>query len=291
MIYKTKADWDNAAHKRVALFGMSGLGKTHVANMLRRGGRGGGGWFHYSVDYRIGTRYMGEFIVDNFKREAMKNRFLAELLRKDSIDISSNISFEDLAPLSTYLGKPGDADKGGLEFEEYMRRLAQHKLAEINALTDTGHFINRAQSLYNYDNFICDTGGSICEVVDPDDKNDPVLQHLSQNLLLVWIKGTDDHADQLIRRFNDDPKPMYYPPEIMRDMWQNYLAEKNVSVDKVDPNDFIRWGYAKALQHRQPRYQSMADNWGISIDAADVARLKTADDFTALIGRAIEQAG
>ena len=32
----------------------------------------GGGWFHYSVDYRIGTRYMGEYIADNFKREAMK---------------------------------------------------------------------------------------------------------------------------------------------------------------------------------------------------------------------------
>ena len=41
---------------------MSGLGKTHVSNMLRRTG----GWFHYSIDYRIGTRYMGEYIVDNF---------------------------------------------------------------------------------------------------------------------------------------------------------------------------------------------------------------------------------
>ena len=26
-------------------------------------------WFHYSVDYRIGTRHMGEYIVDNFKAE------------------------------------------------------------------------------------------------------------------------------------------------------------------------------------------------------------------------------
>ena len=38
-------------------------------------------WFQYSVDYRIGTRYMDEHIVDNFKREAMGNPFLAELLR------------------------------------------------------------------------------------------------------------------------------------------------------------------------------------------------------------------
>ena len=36
-----------------------------------------GDWFHYSIDYRIGTRYMGEFIEDSFKREAMGNRFCA----------------------------------------------------------------------------------------------------------------------------------------------------------------------------------------------------------------------
>ena len=39
-----------------------------------------GGWFHYSVDYRIGTRYLGEHIVDNFKREAMRQPLLRELL-------------------------------------------------------------------------------------------------------------------------------------------------------------------------------------------------------------------
>ncbi|MCK4711262.1 MAG: ATPase [Marinosulfonomonas sp.] len=283
MIYKSARDWSDAAHKRVALFGMSGLGKTHVANALRRSGT----WFHYSVDYRIGTRYMGEYIVDNFKREAMKNPFLAELLRTDSMDISSNISFDNLAPLSTYLGKPGDPAKGGLEFADYMHRQDQHRTAEINALTDTGHFIDRAQTLYGYDNFICDTGGSICEVVNPDNANDPVLRHLSDMLLLVWIKGSDAHAEQLIERFNTAPKPMYYPPEIMRDMWARYLAEKGQTEDQVDPDDFIRWGYAEALHHRQPRYQAMAENWGVTIAAEDVAQINAPADFDILIADAI----
>ena len=283
MFYNSADDWNNAAHKRVALFGMSGLGKTHVANILRRDGH----WFHYNVDYRIGTRYMGEFIVDNFKREAMKNPFLAELLRTDSIDISSNISFDNLAPLSTYLGKPGNPDLGGLTFEDYMHRQSQHRIAEINALSDTGHFINRAQTLYKYDNFICDTGGSICEVVEPDNENDPVLRHLSDNLLLVWIKGTEAHADQLIERFNAAPKPMYYPPEIMRDMWARYLAEKDQSEAEVNPDDFIRWGYAEALHHRQPRYEAMAENWGVTVAAEDVAQVRTPADFDAMIADAI----
>ena len=54
MLYTSGEAWRAARQKRVTLFGMSGLGKTHIATMLRREG----GWFHYSVDYRIGTRYM-----------------------------------------------------------------------------------------------------------------------------------------------------------------------------------------------------------------------------------------
>ena len=66
MIYATGQDFRAAAKKRVLLFGMSGLGKTYLSNMLRGSGQAGaGGWFHYSVDYRIGTRYMNEYIADN----------------------------------------------------------------------------------------------------------------------------------------------------------------------------------------------------------------------------------
>ncbi len=68
-------DWPS---KAVTIMGMSGVGKTTLANLLRDDD-----WFHYSVDYRIGTRYMGEHIVDNFKREAMKNPFLRELLKTE----------------------------------------------------------------------------------------------------------------------------------------------------------------------------------------------------------------
>ena len=101
MIYEDGAKWTEAKQKKALLFAMSGLGKTYISSMLRHRGN----WFHYSIDYRIGTRYMGEHIVDNFKKAAMAVPFLAELLRSDSISMSSNITFENLAPLSTYLGK------------------------------------------------------------------------------------------------------------------------------------------------------------------------------------------
>ena len=155
MLYTSAQDWLNATHKKILFFGMSGLGKTYLSNMLRDQGD----WFHYSIDYRIGTRYMGEYIADNAKREAMKNPFLRELLMSDSIYIGSNITFENLTPVSSYLGKPGDEAKGGLPYAEYTRRQAQFRTAEIAALLDTPYFIERAGALYGYPHFICDTGG------------------------------------------------------------------------------------------------------------------------------------
>ncbi len=103
MINKTAPDWRNAPHKRVLSFALSGLGKTYLSNLVRAQGD----WFHYSIDYRIGTRYMGELIADNAKREAMKVPFLRDLLRSDSIHIANNISVDNLEPISTLLGKVG----------------------------------------------------------------------------------------------------------------------------------------------------------------------------------------
>ena len=284
MIYQTAADWREAPHKRVLLFGMSGLGKTHVASMLR----GTGQWFHYSVDYRIGTRYMGEHIADNFKREAMRVPLLRELLLTDSVYIASNITFDNLAPLSTYLGKPGDPARGGLAFAEYLRRQEQHRTAEIAALRDTPAFIERAQDIYGYDHFVCDSGGSICEVVNPDDPADPVLATLAANVALVWIEGSDEHTDELVRRFDRAPKPMYYQPAFLEAAWADYGTETGLPPERVDPDAFVRWTYRRALAHRQPCYAAMAANWGIKVAAADVARLRSPHAFVELIAHALE---
>ncbi|WP_231592397.1 ATPase [Pelagovum pacificum] len=283
MIYSSASDWLGAEQKRVLFFGMSGLGKTRLASMLREEG----GWFHYSIDYRIGTRYMGELIADNAKREAMKVPLLKELLMSDSIYIGSNITFENLAPLSTYLGKPGDPDKGGLPFQEYVKRQDQHRAAETYALLDTGHFIERSRELYDYPHFVCDSGGSICEVVDPSDPEDPILTHLAEHLLLVWIEGTDAHTQELIRRFDRAPKPMYYQPEFLADSWAAYLDETGKAEDAVDPDAFIRWTYARALAHRQPLYARMSD-WGVTVPAEEVAAVRDVSDVDRMIARAIE---
>ncbi len=266
---------------------MSGLGKTHISKMLRDSGD----WFHYSIDYRIGPRYMGERIADNAKREAMKVPFLRDLLKSNSIYIGSNISFDDLKPMSSYLGKPGDPEKGGLLWDEYTRRQDEFQASEVAALHDTGHFINRANDLYGYPHFICDTGGSICEWVDVSNPDDPIMADLSAKTLMIWIEGTEAHTQQLIERFDKEPKPMSYDPAFLMDCWSRYLAEKDVVPEKVDPDHFIRWTYASALAHRQPRYKAMADKWGLTIPAAKITSVRTADDFVEVVAEALEMRG
>ena len=283
MIYRNKKDWETSTNKRVSLLGMSGLGKTKISNMLQSTYS----WFHYSVDYRIGTRYLDEHIVDNFKQEAMKNVFLRDLLLSDSIYISSNLNFNNLSPLSTYLGKPGSEDLGGIDFNLYKKRQKQHREAEILSVMDTNKFIEKSNNIYAYQNFVCDTSGSICEVVNPEDPNDPLLNHLSQNTLIILIKGDKKHKDQLIKRFKANPKPIYYNENFLNEKWSNFKNINNVDNKNVDPDKFILYCFEDLLDHRIPIYDSIAKNWGITINADDISKVKNETDFINLISDSI----
>jgi hypothetical protein len=231
---------------------------------------------------------MGEYISDNFKREAMKVPLLRELLMTDSVYIASNITFDNLAPLSTYLGKPGDPAKGGVPFAEYMKRQEQHRAAEVAATLDTARFMERAEEIYGYPNFVCDTSGSICEVVEAEDPSDPVMKQLSETLLMVWIKGSDAHTAELVRRFDRAPKPMYYQPHFLHAAWEEYRVSHSVTEETCDPDHFVRWTYARALAHRQPRYAAMA-RWGVTVTAEEVGEVRSAADFNALMASAIDR--
>ena len=285
MLFSSADEFVKAPRRAVTVFGMAGVGKTRLSNMLRASK-----WFHYSADYRIGTRYMGEAIVDNFKREAMKVPFLADLLRSDSIYISSNITFDNLDPLSSYLGTPGNPDKGGLPLSEYQRRQEQHRVAEIEALKDVPHFIERAKALYGYDDFIADTGGSLIEVIDPSNPEDPVVKTLAASTMLLYIRGTEKDAVELVKRFKKQPKPMYYRPPFLVEKWAEYkLIHGVLDDDQVDPAGFGAWGFEALLHDRIPRYQQLADNFGYVVEASDLATVRDGDEFIDLMAAAIEK--
>ena len=285
MRFKSGKDFKSLPSKAVTVLGMSGVGKTTLSALLQHHN-----WFQYSVDYRIGTRYMDEHIVDNFKREAMTNPFLCELLRSDSIYIRSNITFHNLAPLSTYLGRPGNPDLGGIPFAEYLRRQNQHRDAEIKALLDVPEFIERAGEIYKYQNFICDSGGSLCEIVDLGDVGDPVLKSLSGTTVLLWIEGTAEHTATLVERYRKQPKPMYYQPEFLKEKWAEYKALNKIkNDDDVDPDGFSVWGFEQLLHHRIPLYKKIADKYGYTMRMTDVPAINNESDFVNQLAALIDK--
>ena len=268
-------DWPN---KAVTLMGMSGVGKTTLANSLPKSK-----WFHYSGDYRIGTKYLAEPILDNIKRQAMQVDFLRDLLRSDSIYIASNITVHNLVSVATFLGKIGSIDSGGLSVEEFKERQRLHRLAEIGAMRDVAQFIEKAKKIYGYKHFINDTGGSICELDD-----ERTIEVLAEHTLILYLSTDEAMEKKMIQRAIDDPKPMYYQEDFLDQQLGLYLAEVGLSdPGEIVPDDFVRWIFPRHVEHRRPKYQAIADAYGYTIDARAAENVECDSDFLELIADAL----
>ena len=268
-------DWKS---KSITLLAMSGAGKTTLANKLPKDK-----WFHYSGDYRIGTKYLEEPILDNIKRQVMDVPFLRELLLSDSIYIANNITVNNLNPVSSFLGKIGNPEIGGLSLHEFKRRQALHHQAEIAAMKDVPGFIHKAEDIYGYTHFINDAGGSVCEL-----ENQEVLDILAEHTLIVYIKIPADMEQTIIERARTDPKPLYYRETFLDEKLTEFMNLKGLTdTDSIAPNEFVSWVFPELFRSRLPRYQAIADNYGYTLDAKVAATIKDEDDFIQQIATAI----
>ena len=267
--------------KKITLLGMSGVGKTYLSTLLRRHD-----WFHYSGDYRIGTRYLDELIMDLIKEQAMQVPFLRELLRNDWIYIRNNIKVDDLGPVLSFVGKLGNPELGGVPLEDFMRRQAQYREAEIAAMYDVDEFIRKAQQIYGYQHFVNDVGGSLCELDEPG-----VIECLAERTLILYIQVTDrEEEKKLISRAQSDPKPLYYRPRFLREQLEIYLAENGLQyAAQLDPDEFTRWIFPRLFRSRIPRYAAIADPLGYTVTSREVAQVRDEADFLALLETAIDR--
>lgn len=270
-------EWE---HKSVTLLGMSGVGKTRLSNILRNSD-----WFHYSGDYRIGTRYLDEPILDSIKEQAMQVPLLRDLLRSDSIFIRNNITVDHLKPVSTFMGMLGNPELGGMSLKEFKRRQHLHRDAEIAVMHDVPAFIRKSQTIYGYQHFINDVGGSLCELEEPG-----VIDLIAEHTLILYIRATEQDEERLIGRALAHPKPLYYREAFLDEQLADYMREQELTyVSLIDPRDFARWVFPRLFRSRIPRYEAIAAEQGYTVSTDELSQVESEMDFLNLLERVIER--
>lgn len=249
----TKSDFSAIENKVITLMGMSGVGKTYLSMMLAREK-----WFHYSCDLQIGTTYLGQEI-------------------EKTLGESNKITADDLSQLSRYVGQVG---KQGLSIEEFKRRQNNYIDAECQSLRELQDVVRHGIA-QGYENVLNDSTGSFCEI-----DNDTILDSVDENSLIVYIKASAEEEKEVLIRAQEYPKPMFFSPERF-DYWiEEYRAEKNLkSCDDFDTKDFGRWVFPRLFENRLPKYQAIADKYGVTISSEEFQGVDTADDFLKIILR------
>jgi len=275
----TAKEFRREKNKRLTLLGMSGVGKTHLAKLIGENG----GWYHFSGDYHIGATYLKNEIINNIAKKMKQDPWLQNLLDNESISVNSQVTFDNLEPISAFLGKVGNPEEGGLAIDEFIRRQKLFLEAEIKAMYDVPDFIKQSQQS-GYDNFINDAGGSLCELGDKK-----LYQLLAKNTLIVYIKTSKDVERILIERSKNQPKPVYYNPDFFESALTTYLEKNSLDyVAQISPDAFVRWVFPKLIEDRIGKYQALADQYGCTIKSDDLHQCHSADDVINLIAQSLD---
>ena len=270
----SSSEFRDMQRKVVTLIGMSGVGKTNLARKLPSTS-----WFHFSADYRIGTRYLLEPILDNIKEKAMEIDFLRDLLRSDSIFIGSAMTFDNLELLSKYVGKLGNQSLGGHSLTEFKKRQKLHCEAEVQTMLDVGEFIGKAKSIYGYDHFVNDSSGSICELNDSR-----VFEHLAEHTLIIYLASDNELEEGIIDRQTSHPKPLFYDSDFLDSKLRTYMETDGfVSEQQIDPDEFVQWIFPALVEFRRPKYEEIAARHGYTIPADTIEQVRDEPDFVDLV--------
>ena len=261
-------------NKCITLLGMSGVGKTRLAKLLGEEGD----WFHFSGDYRIGATHLKDDIIANIANKMKTDSWLKTLLENQSISINSQVSFDNLEPISAFLGKVGNPEEGGLPLDEFIRRQSLFFEAEKKTMYEVPDFIFKSQA-EGFSHFINDAGGSLCELEDQN-----LYKLLSEKSLIVYIQTNKENERVLIERAKTQPKPMYYNYHFFEESINAYLSENSLDyVAQVNPDAFVSWVFPKLIEDRLKKYAVIANKYGCTIQSDDLHKCRSSNDVINLI--------
>lgn len=231
--------------KSLTFLGMSGVGKTYLSGKLE-----GWGWARYSCDYEIGHTYLREQLA------------------------GQKLSPDDIGALSGFIGKLGNPAKGGLSLDEFKNRQKYYYDAECSAVRGVADVVGSAGA-----HFVHDSTGSLCEIMDEE-----LLEQLGRMTLFVYIKATPEEEKLVLERAQKYPKPLFFPPAHLEGWVQAYMSEnRHTNVDEIEPDAFSRWVFPKLFTSRLPKYQRLADLYGITVESSDFQNVQNEQAFIDII--------
>lgn len=249
----TKKDFTDIPYKVITLMGMSGVGKTYLSLMLEKQG-----WRHYSCDLEIGKRILGEEI-------------------EQTLGEKNVVTADDLSQLSRYVSRLGDIEKGALPYDEFKRRQKKYYDAECKSLGQLRHVVNHA-TRNGFTHTVNDSTGSLCEIND-----NHLMDFIDENSLIVYIKASPEEEQEVLKRAQEYPKPMFFSPEKFDEWVRTYSEENEILPEQFDPDAFSRWVFPKLFENRLPKYQAIADKYGVTIPSEAFKGVQTSDDFLKII--------
>ncbi len=118
------------------------------------------------------------------------------------------------------------------------------------------------------------------------------MRILAEHTLILYIKATEQDEQELIRRAEEDPKPLYYRETFLDEQLSIYLREKDHDyVAEIDPDDFVRWMFPRLFYSRIPRYQAIADEYGYTITTDELREARDEPGFLRLVEKALAHHG
>lgn len=249
-MFVKRSEFLGSPYKAITLLGMSGVGKTFLSGMLE-----GWGWSRFSCDFEIGHKTLAPHL-----KAVMGNA-------------------EDIGVLSRFIGKPGNPDFGGLDYETFKSRQIMYYEAECAAIEAA------VKSIPEGRNFVHDSTGSLCEIL-----NEVLLQRLGQSTLFVYLKAGKAEENLVLERAMQTPKPLFYPPFQLESWIGQYLEEQSLKrPEDMKPDEFARWVFPKLFAARLPKYQALADKYGVTIPCDRMYGIKSEEDVINVIADALSE--
>lgn len=252
---KTRHEFLETKKKSITLIGMSGVGKTYLSGLLENWG-----WARYSCDFQIGNVYLKDQLAEQMQ------------------------SPEDMGALSAFIGKLGNPELSGLPKEEFKKRQMAYYYAECLSIGNVGKAIEKAHE-DGFSNFVHDSTGSLCEIMDEN-----LLVDLGQNTLFVYLRAGAQEEQLVLERAREFPKPLFFPPSRFDEWVDEYLYQHALSSSAlIEPDDFARWVFPKLFEARLPKYQRLADLYGVTVACSTFYDVTTEKGFIERIAKALDE--